>query len=50
MDNETRLNYANDHIFSTGVGDGGASLGETNMRFGLAKIHYLQEQIGRAHV
>lgn len=47
MDNETRLNYANDHIFSTGVGDGGASLGETNMRFGLAKIHYLQEQMGQ---
>jgi hypothetical protein len=47
MDNEARLNYANDHIFSTGVGDGGASLGETNMRFGLAKIHYLQEQMGQ---
>jgi hypothetical protein len=48
MDNEARLKYANDHFFSTGVGDGGASLGEINMRFGLAKIHYLQEQMGQA--
>lgn len=46
MDSEARLKYADAHIFSTGVGDGGASLGMANMRYGLAKIHFLQEQMG----
>ena len=45
MDNEARLKRAGDHIFSTGVEDGGSSLGLANMRYGLAKIHYLQEQL-----
>ncbi len=46
MDVEARLRRAGEHIFSTGLSDSGARLGVANMRYGLAKIHFVQEQLG----
>jgi len=34
------------HIFSTGLRDGGTQLCRANMKYGLAKIHWVQEQLG----
>lgn len=47
MDLKQRLRRADDHIFSTGLSDSGARLGAFNMRYGLAKIHWVQEQLGQ---
>lgn len=41
-----RLKVAKEHIFSTGIGDAGSSLCKANMVYGIAKIHYAQEQLG----
>ena len=41
-----RLERAKKHIFSTGLGDIGSSLCGANMTYGLAKIHWVQEQLG----
>ncbi|RME46979.1 MAG: hypothetical protein D6791_06945, partial [Chloroflexi bacterium] len=46
MDTEARLRRAEEHIFSTGLPDSGTRLGLANMRYGLAKIHWVQEQLG----
>lgn len=46
---ETRdelLARAEAHIFSTGLRDGGTQLCRANMRYGLAKIHWVQERFG----
>ncbi len=40
------LDRAADHIFSTGLRDGGTQLCRANMKYGLAKIHWVQEQLG----
>lgn len=45
MDAEVLLHRASDHIFSTGLADSGSRLGVANMRYGLAKIHWVQEQL-----
>lgn len=45
-DNQKRLEIAKTHIFSTGIGDAGSSLCKANMVYGVAKIHYAQEQLG----
>lgn len=46
MDRETLLHQALEHIFSTGLEDSGARLGLANMKYGLAKIHLVQEALG----
>ncbi len=46
MDREELLKEAEDHIFSTGLGDSGSKLCRYNMRYGLAKIHYWQREAG----
>ena len=46
--NEQRLVRADQHIFSTGLWDSGSRLALANMRYGLAKIHHLQESLGLA--
>jgi hypothetical protein len=43
---EDRLERARQHIFSTGPEDSGTRLCLANMPYGLAKIHYVQEQLG----
>ena len=40
------MTRAADHIFSTGLRDGGTQLCRANMKYGLAKIHWVQEQLG----
>ena len=40
------LEIAKKHIFSTGLGDIGSSLCRENMKYGIAKIHWVQEQLG----
>lgn len=40
------LERAADHIFSTGLRDGGTQLCRANMKYGLAKIQWVQEQLG----
>ncbi|MFQ5794187.1 MAG: hypothetical protein ACE5JP_03950 [Candidatus Bipolaricaulia bacterium] len=45
-DRATRLQRARAHIFATGPLDSGRSLCIANMQYGLAKLHYLQEQLG----
>ncbi len=40
------LNRAESHIFSTGLGDGASKLCIANMKYGLAKIHYVQNKYG----
>jgi len=46
MDKKELLQRAGEHIFSTGLSDSGARLGVENMRYGLAKIHWVQAQLG----
>jgi hypothetical protein len=46
MDEEELLRRSEEHIFSTGLDDSGAQLGLANMRYGLAKIHWVQEKLG----
>ena len=46
MDAEARLRRADEHIFSTALPDSGSRLGLANMRYGLAKIHWVQERLG----
>lgn len=41
-----RLRIGKEHIFSTSVGDGAAHLSQENMKFGLAKMHFVQEKLG----
>ena len=41
-----RLGRAKKHLFSTGLNDVGASLCKANMVYGIAKLHYMQEQLG----
>ena len=43
---EELLRRAERHIFATGPRDCGQSLCVVNMKYGLAKIHYLQQQLG----
>jgi len=40
------LERAKKHIFSTGVGDCASMLARTNMKYGLAKMHLVQEKYG----
>jgi hypothetical protein len=40
------LERARQHIFSTGVNDSGNTLSVFNMTFGLARFHYIQNQLG----
>ncbi|UCF85893.1 MAG: hypothetical protein JSV50_09755 [Desulfobacteraceae bacterium] len=40
------LARAEAHIFSTGLRDGATHLCRANMKYGLAKIHWVQEQLG----
>ncbi len=46
MNLKERLINAKEHIFSTSVGDGAAHLSQENMKFGLAKMHFVQEKLG----
>jgi hypothetical protein len=46
MERETLLKRAEQHIFSTGLEDSGCRLGLFNMKYGLAKIHWVQQQMG----
>ncbi len=41
-----RLAYAREHIFDTSTADSTAELAKANLQYGLAKIHWLQEQLG----
>ena len=41
-----RLQFAAEHIFAMGISDAAASLCLANMQYGLAKLHYAQEQLG----
>ena len=41
-----RLERARDHLFSASVDDSGARLCEANVPYGLAKLHWVQEQLG----
>ncbi|MFC1731867.1 hypothetical protein ACFL6I_16230 [candidate division KSB1 bacterium] len=43
---EKMLKRGSKHIFSTGVEDSATELCKANMKYGLAKMHYLQEQFG----
>lgn len=40
------LETAKRHIFSTGLGDAASHLCQENMKYGLAKMHYVQEKMG----
>ena len=40
------LERAKKHIFSTGINDAASRLSQENMKYGLAKIHYVQEGLG----
>ena len=40
------LHRAEEHHFSTGVDDGATHLSRMNMRYGLAKMHYIQDKLG----
>jgi len=44
--NEELLARAEAHIFSTGLLDGATYLCKANMKYGLAKIHWIQERLG----
>lgn len=46
MNRQELLVQAEDHIFSTGLGDSGSKLCRSNMKYGLAKIHYWQNKMG----
>jgi hypothetical protein len=41
-----RLQLAAEHIFAMGINDAATSLCLANMQYGLAKLHYAQEQLG----
>ena len=41
-----RLQFAAEHIFAMGIPDAATSLCLANMEYGLAKLHYAQEQLG----
>ncbi len=41
-----KLEYAREHVFMAGVDDSGARLCEANLPYGLAKIHFVQKQLG----
>jgi len=43
---EELLTRAGEYIFSTGLLDGAAHLCKANMKYGLAKIHYVQKCLG----
>ena len=45
-DRDKLLADAEAHIFSTGMRDGGTQLCMANMKYGLAKIHWVQEHLG----
>ncbi|MHA1431302.1 MAG: hypothetical protein ACTSRV_13050, partial [Candidatus Freyarchaeota archaeon] len=45
-DREGLLSRARRHIFSLGVGDIGSAMCRINMQYGLAKIHWMQEELG----
>ena len=47
MENKDELLVrAEDHMFSTGLRDGATHLCRANMKYGLAKIHYVQDRLG----
>lgn len=46
MDAEDLLERAEQHIFSTGLEDSGCRLGVANTKYGLAKIHWVQQEMG----
>jgi hypothetical protein len=46
VDTEDLLKRVEQHIFSTGLEDSGCRLGLANMKYGLAKIHWVQQEIG----
>lgn len=46
MNPETLLQRAGEYIFSTGLNDGASCLGIANMQYGLAKIHWVQRELG----
>ncbi|TFH27446.1 MAG: hypothetical protein E4G98_06130, partial [Promethearchaeota archaeon] len=48
LSKEDALLRAKRHYFSLGVDDGAASLCKANFRYGLAKIHYAQESLGKS--
>lgn len=41
------LKRAEEHIFSTGVEDAASSLSRANMRYGIAKMHFVQKEMGK---
>jgi hypothetical protein len=43
---EDRLVRAEAHMFATGILDGATQLCKANMKYGLAKIHFVQESLG----
>ncbi len=45
-DKENLLKQAKRHIFSLGMGDIGSALCRVNMKYGIAKIHWMQEELG----
>ena len=46
MNREELLQNAKDHCFFIGLNDSGAALCRANTPYGLAKIHYVQDQLG----
>ena len=48
MDTHDRIARADEHIFSTGLADSGALVAQANLRYGLAKVHLVQEALGLA--
>ncbi|UYP45773.1 hypothetical protein NEF87_002058 [Candidatus Lokiarchaeum ossiferum] len=46
QDREEILKNSKKHYFSLGVDDGAASLCKNNFQYGLAKMHYVQNQLG----
>ena len=47
-DRSSMLKRAREHIFFTGVDDSAAALCRHNMQYGLAKIHWLQQELGHS--
>jgi hypothetical protein len=43
---EERLLKGKNHIFSLGLNDGASSLSQMNLRYGLAKLHFAQSELG----
>jgi len=46
IENKELLEKAKNHYFSMGLGDGSSHLFRENMKYGLAKIHVVQERFG----